>query len=263
MNNNEVDGTVINKQTIEKCCKDYFSTILPKVLSRSDDEIIEFMSRYDTKDEWIEKKDVKDYASSKLTEEELIDLSKRAYDVEYMTEILTENISLYVEDINILDNFKNDYNDFINNRLSILKDFNGELALKNIVDSFENNLNSKTEEKIAGEFAKSHEDIFNGALEDFNKKQIESFSLVEEVAEKITGYFKSELLYEGDVEDDKDSFAIFNSPEGDTIAVSYNDLSAVDISSLEHPYEITEIIAEKEQVKNNSKSESKKINKNR
>ena len=77
--------------------KKFFDGELPKVLIKSDEEIESFMAKFGTNDEWLQKRDVTDYEKDSLSDEELKDMKSRAYDVEYMSEILVENITLYID----------------------------------------------------------------------------------------------------------------------------------------------------------------------
>lgn len=86
--------------------KKFFDKELPKVLIRSDEEIESFMAKFGTNDEWLQKRNVTDYKKDSLSSEELKDMKDRAYDVEYMSEILVENITLYTEEEYILNNMK-------------------------------------------------------------------------------------------------------------------------------------------------------------
>lgn len=86
--------------------KKFFDGELPKVLIKSDEEIESFMAKFGTNDEWLQKRDVTDYEKDSLSDEELKDMKSRAYDVEYMSEILVENITLYTEDKDILNNME-------------------------------------------------------------------------------------------------------------------------------------------------------------
>ena len=86
--------------------KKFFDGELPKVLIKSDEEIESFMAKFGTNDEWLQKRDVTDYEKDSLSDEELKDMKSRAYDVEYMSEILVENITLYIEDKDILNNME-------------------------------------------------------------------------------------------------------------------------------------------------------------
>ena len=86
--------------------KKFFDGELPKVLIKSDEEIESFMAKFGTNDEWLQKRDVTDYEKDSLSDEELKDMKSRAYDVEYMSEILVENITLYTEDKDLLNNME-------------------------------------------------------------------------------------------------------------------------------------------------------------
>jgi len=86
----------------------FFEAMLPTILKCSKERILEFMKKYDTDTEWTDLKELNDYKGieDELDEDVLNSLKNRAYDVDYMTDILSENICDYCEDETILENIE-------------------------------------------------------------------------------------------------------------------------------------------------------------
>lgn len=91
----------------EKDVKNFFDLKLPEVLKMENKEIEAFMDRFGTKQEWIEKRELLD--CNETTNLEL--MKQRAYDVDFMSKLLVENVILYCGvcgDEEIFTNIKNE-----------------------------------------------------------------------------------------------------------------------------------------------------------
>ena len=95
-----------------KLLKLYLDMTLPRVLNKHKTEIKVFMEMFQTKDEWLKKENVDDYDKNTLTVHEIIKLRKRAFDADYMKELIVENVENYICNDKSLDEIEKELEGF-------------------------------------------------------------------------------------------------------------------------------------------------------